>query len=195
MPDTPPPPSVANLVLPVQTAGNRPLRHLAQGRRVDAIRHRFSACNANGASCIYPGLATQRFAEVLLEAVNRKPCCTRKNWWQVFSEQQMDPAQGTGPDAVAMAWALLRLISPALRLQIDRQAMSARPWRLQPPDRRFGWAGCFHGRHGVPSVSRLLVALLHAVRIRKRQARTGLGALLYASGHAEAHQQRLFIFD
>ena len=46
---------------------------------------------------------------------------------------------------------------------------------------------------GVPSVSRLLVALLHAVQATEEAGQErAVGALLYASGHCqEAHQQRL----
>lgn len=78
-----------------------------------------------GASCIYLASQTQRFAEVRHQAVN-EALLHEEKLRQVFSAQ-MDPAQGTSAQTLSlMAWALLGLESlPALRLQIDRQAMSA----------------------------------------------------------------------
>jgi hypothetical protein len=116
---------------------------------------------------------------------------------QVFSAQ-MDPAQGTSAQTLSlMAWALLGLESlPALRLQIDRQAMSALDAVAAYSHLIAGLVELvFHmaDTAGVPSVSRLLVALLHAVQATEEAGQErAMGALLFASGHCqEAHQQRL----
>lgn len=116
---------------------------------------------------------------------------------QVFSAR-MDPAQGTSAQTLSlMAWALLGLESlPALRWQIDRQAMSALDAVAAYSHLIAGLVELvFHmaDTAGVPSVSRLLVALLHAVQATEEAGQErAMGALLYASGHCqEAHQQRL----
>ena len=198
MPDTTPTLSVANLVLRSKQQEIDALRHLAhKAEWVDVIGQLVQRLQRErGASCIYLASQTQRFAEVRHQAVN-EALLHEEKLRQVFSEQ-MDPAQGTSAQTLSlMAWALLGLESlPALRLQIDRQAMSALDAVAAYSHLIAGLVELvFHmaDTAGVPSVSRLLVALLHAVQATEEAGQErAVGALLYASGHCqEAHQQRL----
>ena len=198
MPDTTPTLSVANLVLRSKQQEIDALRHLAhKAEWVDVIGQLVQRLQRErGASCIYLASQTQRFAEVRHQAVN-EALLHEEKLRQVFSAQ-MDPTQGTSAQTLSlMAWALLGLESlPALRLQIDRQAMSALDAVAAYSHLIAGLVELvFHmaDTAGVPSVSRLLVALLHAVQATEEAGQErAVGALLYASGHCqEAHQQRL----
>ena len=198
MPDTTPTLSVANLVLRSKQQEIDALRHLAhKAEWVDAIGQLVQRLQRErGASCIYLASQTQRFAEVRHQAVN-EALLHEEKLRQVFSAQ-MDPAQGTSAQTLSlMAWALLGLESlPALRLQIDRQAMSALDAVAAYSHLIAGLVELvFHmaDTAGVPSVSRLLVALLHAVQATEEAGQErAMGALLYPLGHSrEAPQQRL----
>ena len=96
-----------------------------------------------------------------------------------------------------MAWALLGMESlPALRVQVERQAMSAHDCVAAYSHLIAGLIELvFHvaDAAGLPSVSRHLVALLHLVQAQEEAGQErALGALLYASGTSnEAHQQRV----
>lgn len=149
-----------------------------------------------GASGIYLASKAQRFVDVRRKIVDEvAPLEARLR--DVFAEHS-EPAQGaTAKTLSLMAWALLGIESlPALRGQIERQAMS-------PHDSVAAYSHLIAGlvelvfhvadAADLPSVSRLLVALLHLVQAQEEAAQErAVGALLYATGSmSEEHQQRV----
>mgnify|MGYP001560965725 FL=1 len=198
MPDPAAPLSVSTLVLRSKQLEIDAVRHLARrAELVDVIGELIQGLQRErGASGIYLASNIQRFAEVRRKSVSEAGPLEDK-LRQVFIEQ-MAPAQGATAKALSlMAWALLGLESlPALREQVERQAMSALDSVAAYSHLIAGLVELvFHvaDAAGLPSVSRLLVALLHLVQAQEEAGQErAVGALLYASGHSsEAHQQRL----
>ena len=168
MPDPAAPLSVSTLVLRSKQLEIDAVRHLARrAELVDVIGQLIQGLQRErGASGIYLASNIQRFAEVRRKSVSEAGPLEDK-LRQVFIEQ-MDPAQGATAKALSlMAWALLGLESlPALREQVERQAMSALDSVAAYSHLIAGLVELvFHvaDAAGLPSVSRLLVALLHLV--------------------------------
>jgi hypothetical protein len=198
MPDPAAPVSVSSLVLRSKQLEIDAVRHLT-GRveLVDVIGQLIQGLQRErGASGIFLASHAQRYADVRRKAVS-EAAPLEAQLRQAFAEQ-MDPAQGATAKGLAlMAWALLGLDSlPALRAQIELQAMSALDSVAAYSHLIAGLVELvFHvaDAAGLPSVSRLLVALLHLVQAQEEAGQErAVGALLYASGQCdEAHQQRL----
>lgn len=198
MPDPAAPLSVSSLVLRSKQLEIDAVRHLASRvDLVDVIGQLIQGLQRErGASSIYLASGAQRYGDVRRKAVaDAAPLEDRLR--QVFA-LQMDPAQGATAKALSlMAWALLGLQSlPALRVQIERRAMSALDSVAAYSHLIAGLVELvFHvaDAAGLPSVSRRLVALVHLVQAQEEAGQErAVGALLYASGQCEeAHQQRL----
>jgi hypothetical protein len=198
MPDPAAPVSVSSLVLRSRQLEIDAVRHLgSRAALVDVIGQLIQGLQRErGASSIYLASRAQRFAEMrrrIVEEVQPLEVQLR----QEFSHH-VEPAQGATAKALAlMAWALLGLESlPALRSQIERQAMTAHDSIAAFSHLIAGLTELvFHvaDAAGVPSVSRQLVALLHLVQAQEEAGQErAVGALLYASGQgSEAHQQRV----
>ena len=198
MPDPVSPLSVSHLVLRSRQLEIDAVRQLARGAElVDAVGQLIHGLQRErGASGIYLASNAQRFVDARQKLVQEvTPLEVRLR--HVFAEHS-GPAQGaTAKTLFLMAWALLGIESlPALRSQIERQAMS-------PHDCVAAYSHLIAGlvelvfhiadAAGLPSVSRLLVALLHLVQAQEEAAQErAVGALLYASGGvSEPHQQRV----
>ena len=198
MPDPAAPLSVSNLVLRSKQLEIDAVRHLAsRAELVDVIGQLIQGLQRErGVSGAYLASKAQRFADVRLRVIEEvAPLEVRLR--DVFS-QHIEPGQGATAKALSlMAWALLGLESlPALRTQIERQAMSAHDSVAAYSHLIAGLIELvFHvaDAAGLPSVSRMLVALLHLVQAEEEAGQErALGALLYASGSSnEAHQQRV----
>ncbi len=149
-----------------------------------------------GASSIYLASKGQRFADVRRTLIDEARTVEAR-LREVFAVHA-DPAQGaTAKSLSLMAWALLGLDAlDALRSQIERQAMSAHDSVAAFSHLIAGLIELvFHvaDAAGLPSVSRLLIALVHLVQAQEEAGQErAVGALLYASGRSnEAHQQRV----
>ncbi len=198
MPDPAAPLSVSNLVLRSKQLEIDAVRHLAsRAELVDVIGQLIQGLQRErGVSGAYLASKAQRFADVRLRVIEEvAPLEVRLR--DVFA-QHIEPGQGATAKALSlMAWALLGLESlPALRTQIERQAMSAHDSVAAYSHLIAGLIELvFHvaDAAGLPSVSRMLVALLHLVQAEEEAGQErALGALLYASGSSnEAHQQRV----
>ncbi|MCE1193107.1 MAG: nitrate- and nitrite sensing domain-containing protein [Acidovorax sp.] len=198
MPDSAHPLTVSSLVLRSKQLEIDAVRHLAQrAELVDVIGQLIQGVQRErGASGAYLASRAQRFADMRLRAVEEvRPLEARLR--DVFA-QHAEPAQGaTAKTLSLMAWALLGVESlPALRSQIERQAMTAHDTVAAYSHLIAGLVELvFHvaDAAGLPSVSRLLVALLHLVQAQEEAGQErALGAILYASGRSnEAHQQRV----
>lgn len=190
--------SVSNLVLRSKQLEIDAVRHLAsRAELVDVIGQLIQGLQRErGASGAYLASKAQRFADMRLRVVEEVgPLEARLR--EVFA-QHIEPAQGATAKALSlMAWALLGMESlPALRTQIERQAMTAHDSVAAYSHLIAGLIELvFHvaDAAGLPSVSRMLVALLHLVQAEEEAGQErALGALLYASGNSnEAHQQRV----
>ena len=198
MPGSVSPLSVSHLVLRSRQLEIDAVRHLAsRAELVDVVGQMIQGLQRErGASGIYLASNAQRFVDMRQQMVEEvAPLEARLR--HVFA-QHAEPAQGgTAKTLSLMAWALLGIESlPALRSQIERQAMS-------PHDSVAAYSHLIAGlielvfhvadAAGLPSVSRLLVALLHLVQAQEEAAQErAVGALLYASGRMnEPHQQRM----
>jgi hypothetical protein len=149
-----------------------------------------------GASSIFLASGGSRFADerrLLIE----QSLAAQQRLRDVFA-QHAEPSFGaTAKSLSLMAWALLGLDAmDGLRSQIERRAMSAH-------DLVAAFSHLIAGlielvflvadAAGVPSVSRLLVALLHLVQAQEEAGQErAVGALMFASGQgSEAQQQRV----
>ncbi|MFT4241385.1 MAG: nitrate- and nitrite sensing domain-containing protein [Acidovorax sp.] len=149
-----------------------------------------------GATSIYLASQGQRFADARRRIMDDvAPLDARL---RAALADHAEPAQGATAKALSlMAWALLGMDAlPALRAQADRQAMTAHDSVAAYSHLIAGLVELvFHVADGVglPSASRLLVALLHLVQAQEEAGQErAVGALLYASGQsADEHQQRL----
>ncbi|MEY4564052.1 MAG: hypothetical protein RLZZ618_3329 [Pseudomonadota bacterium] len=198
MSDPAAPLSVSTLVLRAKQHEIDAVRHLASRvELVDAIGQLIQALQRErGASSIFLASQGQRFADVRLAIVaETRPVEARLR--EAFG-LHVEPAQGaTAKSLSLMAWALLGLDAlEALRTQIERQALSAHDSVAAFSHLIAGLIELvFHVADGaaLPSVSRLLVAILHLVQAQEAAGQErAVGALLYASGQSsEAHQQRV----
>src|SRR3989344_3153995 len=176
MPDLAAPLSVSNLVLRSKQLEIDAVRHLAsRAELVDVIGQLIQGLQRErGASGAFMASKAKRFADMRLRVVEEVgPLEARLR--EVFA-QHIEPAQGATAKALSlMAWALLGMESlPALRTQIERQAMSA--------------------NDSVAAYSHLIAGLIELVfHVADAAGQDlSLGALLYASGRSnEAHQQRV----
>ncbi|KQV98394.1 nitrate- and nitrite sensing domain-containing protein [Rhizobacter sp. Root1221] len=198
MPDPAVPLSVSTLVLRAKQLEIDAVRHLAsRAELVDVIGQLIQALQRErGASSIFLASQGQRFTDVRRTLVDEaRPVETRVR--DVFAVH-LDPAQGATAKALSlMAWALLGLDAlEALRTQIERQALTAHDSVAAYSHLIAGLIELvFHVADAavLPSVSRLLVAILHLVQAQEAAGQErAVGALLYASGLCdEAHQQRV----
>lgn len=190
--------SVSHLVMRSRQLEMEAVRHLVRrAALVDVIGQLIQGLQRErGASAIYLASKAQRFVDMrrkIIDEVAPLEALVR----DVFAEHS-GPTQGATAQTLSlMAWALLGIESlPALRTQIERHAMS-------PHDSVAAYSHLIAGlvelvfhvadAAGLPSVSRLLVALLHLVQAQEEAAQErAVGALLYATGSiTEAHQQRV----
>ena len=190
--------SVSNLILRSKQLEIDAVRHLAsRAELVDVIGQLIQGLQRErGASGAYLASQAHRFADMRRNTVDEVTLLETK-LREVFA-QHVEPAQGATAKALSlMAWALLGMESlPALRVQVERQAMSAHDCVAAYSHLIAGLIELvFHvaDAAGLPSVSRHLVALLHLVQAQEEAGQErALGALLYASGTSnEAHQQRV----
>ena len=193
-----PPLSASALVLRAKQLEIDAVRHLAsQAELVDVIGQLIQGLQRErGASSIYLASKAQRFAEVRRKIVG-EVLPLEKQLRAVFADH-LEPATGaTAKSLSLMAWVLLGLDAlAALRSQIEHQMMTAHDSVAAFSHLIAGLIELvFHvaDAAGLPSVSRLLVALLHLVQAQEEAGQErAVGALLYASGHSnEAHQQRV----
>ena len=147
-----------------------------------------------GASSIYLASKAQRFADMRRQIVGEvAPLETRL---RAVCADYLEPAQGATANTLSlMAWALLGLDAlAALRSQIALQAMDAHDAVAAFSHLIAGLIELvFHVADvaGVPSVSRLLVALLHLVQAQEEAGQErAVGGLMYASGQGNAAQQQ-----
>ena len=198
MPDQAAPLSVSNLVLRSKQLEIDAVRHLAsRAELVDVIGQLIQGLQRErGASGAYLASQAHRFVDIRRKTVD-EVIQLEARLREVFAEH-VEPAQGATAKALSlMAWALLGMESlPALRVQTERQAMSAHDCVAAYSHLIAGLIDLvFHVADAavLPSVSRHLVALLHLVQAQEEAGQErALGALLYASGTSnEAHQQRV----
>lgn len=198
MPEAAEPLSASSLVLGAKQLEIDAARQLAnRADLVDALGQLIQRLQRErGASSIYLASHGQRFVEER-QALIAESVVAQARLRAVFA-QHVEPAQGaTAKSLSLMAWALLGLDAmDGLRGLIERQAMSAH-------DLVAAFSHLIAGlielvflvadAAGVPSVSRLLVALLHLVQAQEEAGQErAVGALLYASGRGdEAQQQRV----
>ncbi|WP_367847231.1 nitrate- and nitrite sensing domain-containing protein [Rhodoferax sp. WC2427] len=190
--------SVSSLVLRAKQLEIDAVRQLAsRAALVDAIGQLIQGLQRErGASGIYLASQAQRFADMRRKIVSEvEPLEAQLR--AVFAEH-LEPAQGATAKALSlMAWALLGLDAlAALRSQIALQAMGAHDAVAAFSHLIAGLVELvFHVADGagLPSVSRLLVALLHLVQAQEEAGQErAVGALMYASGLGnEAQQQRV----
>lgn len=190
--------SVSNLVLRAKQLEIDAVRQLAsRAELVDAIGQLIQGLQRErGASSIYLASKAQRFADMRRKIVAEvEPLEAQLR--AVFAEH-LEPAQGATAKALSlMAWALLGLDAlAALRSQIESQAMGAHDAVAAFSHLIAGLIELvFHVADGagLPSVSRLLVALLHLVQAQEEAGQErAVGALMYASGQGnDAQQQRV----
>ncbi|MBC7681809.1 MAG: nitrate- and nitrite sensing domain-containing protein [Ferruginibacter sp.] len=198
MPDPAAPLSISALVLRAKQLEIDAVRQLAsRAELVDALGQLIQGLQRErGASGIFLASKAQRFADMRRRIVSEvEPLETQLR--AVFADH-LEPAQGATAKALSlMAWTLLGLDAlAALRSQIERQAMGAHDAVAAFSHLIAGLIELvFHVADvaGLPSVSRLLVALLHLVQAQEEAAQErAVGALMYASGQGnEAQQQRV----
>ena len=149
-----------------------------------------------GASSIFLASGGQRFADERRLLIEQSRLAQQR-LREVFAVHA-EPSSGATAKALSlMAWALLGLDAmDGLRSQIERRVMSAH-------DLVAAFSHLIAGlielvflvadAAGVPSVSRLLVALLHLVQAQEEAGQErAVGALMFASGQgSEAQQQRV----
>ena len=198
MSDPAAPLSISALVLRAKQLEIDAVRQLAsRAELVDAIGQLIQGLQRErGASGIFLASKAQRFADVRPKIVG-EVVLLETQLRAVFANH-VEPAQGATAKALSlMAWALLGLDAlAALRSQIERQAMGAHDAVAAFSHLIAGLIELvFHVADvaGLPSVSRLLVALLHLVQAQEEAAQErAVGALMYASGQGnEAQQQRV----
>jgi hypothetical protein len=202
MPDphtpVPVPLTVAALVLRAKQLEIDAVRQLARRAEwVDAIGQLIQGLQRErGASSIYLASQAQHFAD-MRRSIVREVEPLEAQLRMVFADHA-EPAQGaTGKALSLMAWALLGLDTlAALRSQIEHQAMAAHDAVAAYSHLIAGLVELvFHVADvaGLPSVSRLLVALLHLVQAQEEAGQErAVGALMLASGQVlEAQQQRV----
>lgn len=198
MPDQAAPLSVSALVLRSRQLEIDAVRHLAsRAALVDVVGQLIEGLQRErGASGVYLASKAQRFADMRSRIVQE--VLPLEAQLRAEFAQHVEPEQGATAKALSlMAWALLGLDSlPALRSQIDKQAMAAHDSIAAFSHLIAGLIELvFHvaDAAGLPSVSRLLVALLHLVQAQEEAGQErAMGALLYASGQgSDAHQQRV----
>jgi len=196
MPEAAEPLSASALVLGAKQLEIDAARQLAsRAGLVDALGQLIQRLQRErGASSIYLASSGRRFGDERLALV-AESVVAQARLRAVFA-QHVEPAQGaTAKSLSLMAWALLGLDAmDGLRAQIERQAMSAH-------DLVAAFSHLIAGlielvflvadAAGVPSVSRLLVALLHLVQAQEEAGQErAVGALLYASGQGDETQQQ-----
>lgn len=190
--------SVSNLVLRSKQLEIDAVRHLAsRAELVDVVGQLIQGLQRErGASGVYLASRGQRFADARRKHVD-EVVQLEARLREVFA-QHVEPAQGATAKALSlMAWALLGMESlPALRAQVERQAMSAQDSVAAYSHLIAGLVELvFHvaDAAGLPSVSRLLVSLVHLVQAQEEAGQErALGALLFASGSSsDALQQRV----
>lgn len=190
--------SVSSLVLRSRQLEIDAVRHLAsRAALVDVVGQLIEGLQRErGVSGVYLASKGQRFADLRGRTVQEVVALEAK----LRSEfaQHVEPAQGATAKALSlMAWALLGLDAlPALRSQIDKQAMAAHDSIAAFSHLIAGLIELvFHvaDAAGLPSVSRQLVALVHLVQAQEEAGQErAMGALLFASGQgSDAHQQRV----
>ncbi len=198
MPDQAAPLSVSALVLRSRQLEIDAVRHLAsRAALVDVVGQLIEGLQRErGASGVYLASKAQRFADLRSKIVQE--VLPLEAQLRAEFALHVEPEQGATAKALSlMAWALLGLDSlPALRSQIDKQAMAAHDSIAAFSHLIAGLIELvFHvaDAAGLPSVSRLLVALLHLVQAQEEAGQErAMGALLYASGQgSDAHQQRV----
>lgn len=190
--------SVSALVLRAKQLEIDAVRQLAsRAELVDAIGQLIQGLQRErGASGIYLASKAQRFADTRLKTIGEVELLEAR--LRVVFADHLEPAQGaTAKTLSLMAWALLGLDAlAALRSQIALQAMGAHDAVAAFSHLIAGLIELvFHVADvaGLPSVSRLLVALLHLVQAQEEAGQErAVGALMYASGLGnEAQQQRV----
>lgn len=190
--------SVSNLVLRSKQLEIDAVRHLAsRAELVDVVGQLIQGLQRErGASGVYLASRGQRFTDARRKHVD-EVVQLEARLREVFA-QHVEPAQGATAKALSlMAWALLGMESlPALRAQVERQAMSAQDSVAAYSHLIAGLVELvFHvaDAAGLPSVSRLLVSLVHLVQAQEEAGQErALGALLFASGSSsDALQQRV----
>jgi hypothetical protein len=190
--------TVSHLVLRSKQREIDAVRHLAhRAELVDAVGQLIQGLQRErGASSIYLASEGQRFADVRRRIVEE--VCPLEVRLRTALAEQADPVQGaTAKGLSLMAWALLGVDSlAALRSQVECRAMAAHDSIAAYSHLIAGLIELvFHVADavGLPSVSRLLVALLHLVQAQEEAGQErAVGALLYASGCiSEVHQQRV----
>ncbi|MFN9473663.1 nitrate- and nitrite sensing domain-containing protein [Acidovorax sp.] len=190
--------SVSSFVLRSRPLEIDAVRHLAsRAALVDVVGQLIEGLQRErGVSGVYLASKGQRFADLRGRTVQEVVALEAK----LRSEfaQHVEPAQGATAKALSlMAWALLGLDAlPALRSQIDKQAMAAHDSIAAFSHLIAGLIELvFHvaDAAGLPSVSRQLVALVHLVQAQEEAGQErAMGALLFASGQgSDAHQQRV----
>ena len=190
--------TVSHLVLRSKQLEIDAVRHLAsRAELVDVIGQLIQGLQRErGASGVYLVSKGARFADVRRKLVAEvAPLEARLR--TVFAHH-LEPDQGATAKALSlMAWALLGLDSlPALRTQVERQAMTAHDSLAAYSHLIAGLVELvLHVADAavLPSVSRQLVALLHLVQSQEEAGQErALGALMYASGQSsDAYQQRV----
>jgi len=190
--------TVSSLVLRSKQLEIDAVRHLARrAELVDVVGQLIQGLQRErGASSIFLASQGQRFADMRRRIVDEVgPLEARM---RAALAEHAESAQGATAKGLAlMAWALLGLDSlAALRTQVERQAMTAHDAVAAYSHLIAGLVELvFHVADavGLPSVSRLLVALLHLVQAQEEAGQErAVGALLYASGRGdEAHRQRV----
>lgn len=190
--------SVSNLVLRSRQLEIDAVHHLAsRAALVDVVGQLIEGLQRErGASGVYLASKAQRFADLRGRIVQEVVLLEAK--LRAEFTQHVEPAQGATAKALSlMAWALLGLDAlPALRSQIDKQAMAAHDSIAAFSHLIAGLIELvFHvaDAAALPSVSRQLVALLHLVQAQEEAGQErAMGALLFASGQgSDAHQQRV----
>lgn len=190
--------TVSSLVLRSKQLEIDAVRHLARrAELVDVVGQLIQGLQRErGASSIYLASQGQRFADMRRKIVDDVgPLEARLR--AALAEHAEPPQGATAKGLALMAWALLGMDSlPALRTQVERQAMTAHDSVAAYSHLIAGLVELvFHVADavGLPSVSRQLVALLHLVQAQEEAGQErAVGALLYASGrNDEAHQQRV----
>lgn len=190
--------SVSSLVLRSRQLEIDAVHHLAsRAALVDVVGQLIEGLQRErGASGVYLASKAQRFADLRGRIVQEVVLLEAK--LRAEFAQHVEPAQGATAKALSlMAWALLGLDSlPALRSQIDKQAMAAHDSIAAFSHLIAGLIELvFHvaDAAALPSVSRQLVALLHLVQAQEEAGQErAMGALLFASGQgSDAHQQRV----
>lgn len=190
--------TVSSLVLRSRQLEIDAVRHLAsRAALVDVVGQLIEGLQRErGASGVYLASKAQRFADLRGRIVQEVVLLEAK--LRAEFAQHVEPGQGATAKALSlMAWALLGLDSlPALRSQIDKQAMAAHDSIAAFSHLIAGLIELvFHvaDAAALPSVSRQLVALLHLVQAQEEAGQErAMGALLFASGlGSDAHQQRV----